>query len=85
MKQAKGDLANQRSYGTVFFSSTMTKRKIFVDENKLIFVTKTTTTTKIRQISSIKQKLKLKFNLLTKTTLKFDYFRRRDENFNQEF
>jgi len=45
-----------------------TKTKIFIDENKLIFVIKTTTTTKIRQFSSTKRKLKLKFNLLTKTT-----------------
>jgi len=53
-----------------FFSSTTTKTKIFVDDNKLIFVTKTTTTTQIRQFSSTKRKLKLKFNLLTKTTTK---------------
>jgi len=58
----------------VFFSSTTTKTKIFVDENKLIFVTKTTTTTKIPQFSSTKRKLKLKFNLLTKTTTKIWLF-----------
>jgi len=54
----------------VFFSSMTTKTKIFVDENKLIFVTKTMTTTKIRQFSTTKRKPKLKFNLLTKTTTK---------------
>ena len=58
----------------VFFSSMTTKTKIFVDENKLIFVTKTTTTTKIRQFSSTKRKLKLKFNLLMKTTTKISLF-----------
>jgi len=56
----------------VFFSSTTTKTKIFVDENKLIFVTKMTTTTKIRQFSS--SKLKLVFNLLTKTTTNLTIF-----------
>jgi len=56
------------------FSSTTTKTKIFVDENKLIFVTKTITTTKIRQFSSMKRKLKLKFNSLTKTTTKIWLF-----------
>ena len=55
---------------SLFFLSATTKTKIFVDENKLIFVTKTTTTTKIRPFSSTKRKLKLKFNLLTKTTTK---------------
>jgi len=45
------------------------KTKIFDDENKLIFVTKTTTT-KIQQFWSTKQKLKLKFNLPTKMTTK---------------
>jgi len=34
-------------FGISVFSSTTTKTKIFVDENKLIFVTKTMTTTKI--------------------------------------
>jgi len=57
-----------------FFSSTTMKTKIFVDENKLIFVTKTTTTTKIRQFSSTKRKLKLKFKLLTKTMTKIWLF-----------
>jgi len=48
------------------FSSTTTKTKVFVDENKLIFVLKTTT--KIRQFLLTKRKLKLKCNLLTNTT-----------------
>ena len=61
-------------YGAVFFSSTTTKTKIFVEENKLICVTKTMTTTKIRQLSSTKQNLKLKFNLLTKMTTKIWLF-----------
>jgi len=63
----EGRLGLNTKSPAVFFSSTTTKTKIFLDENKLIFVTKTTTT-KIRQFSSMKRKLKLKFNLLTKTT-----------------
>jgi len=63
-----------RTYTSVFCSSTTTKTKIFVDENKLIFVTKTTTKTKMRQFSLTKRKLKLKLNLLTKTTTKIWLF-----------
>jgi len=50
----------QHGVNLELFFSSMTKTKIFIDENKLIFVTKTTTTTtKIRQFSSTKRKLKL--------------------------
>jgi len=54
------------------FSSMTTKTKIFIDKNKLIFDSKTTT--KIWQFSSTKRKLKLKFNLLTKITTKIWLF-----------
>jgi len=59
---------------SVFFSLTKTKTEIFVDKNKLIFFTNATTTTKIRQFSSTKRKLKLKFKLLRKTTTKIWLF-----------
>jgi len=74
MSWARGLISELHSDDTCtsVFSWTTTKTKIFVDENKLIFITKTTT--KIRQFSSTKWKLKLKFNLMTKTTTKIWLF-----------
>ena len=48
---------------SVFFSSTTTKTKIFVDENKLIFITKTTTTNENSAVSADETKIKTKIQV----------------------